>query len=117
MKNLKMITLVMTMLFLGINKLSAQENTAQTVIIKTFEFFGGGGVVSQMYVTSPEGATKTVELKNIDHKNYSIGVGNNNVVLQSEINHWINQGFALEDVSNTTSGGLLLTIFVLTKEK
>ncbi|MNK08288.1 hypothetical protein D3C87_262180 [compost metagenome] len=117
MKNLKMITLVMTMLCLGINKLSAQESTAQTVIIRTFELFGGGGNQSQMIVTSPDGTTKTTGLKNIETKNYSIGVGNNNTVLQSEINHWKNQGFILDDVSNTVAGALMTTIFVFTKEK
>lgn len=116
MKNLKMITLVMTMLFLGINKLSAQENTAQTVIIRTFELFGGGNE-SQMIVTSPDGTTKTTGLKNIDAKNYSICVGNNNNILQSEINHWKNKGFILDDVSNTAAGSLMTTMFILTKEK
>jgi hypothetical protein len=116
MKNLKMITFVITMLFLGINKLSAQENTAQTVIIRTFEFYGEG-IQSQMIITSPDGTTKTTELKNIDSKKYSIGIGNNNVVIQSEINHLKNQGFILDDVSNTVDGALMVTMFVLTKEK
>lgn len=117
MRNLKLTTLIAFMLFLGINKLSAQEKTAQTVIIRTFELFGGGGNQSQMIVTSPDGTTKTTELKNIDSKSYSIGVGNNNVVLQAEINHWKNQGFILDDMSTTMAGALMTTMFVLNKER
>ena len=113
MKNLKII--VFTVIpFLISNQSYSQEKTAHTVLIRTFEVFGGKQ--SKMVVITPEGETKTIELKEISPKDYSIGSGENNIEVQSEINHWKNQDFVLDGVSNTSVASVLITTYVLSKE-
>lgn len=114
MKNLKLL-LCIAVLFLAITPIYAQDKTPQTVIIKTFELFIGKE--SQMVVTSPDGTSKNIQLQNVDSKNYAIGTGNNNAIVQSEIDRWKKQGFEIEGLSTTVSGALLLTTIILSKDE
>lgn len=114
MKNLKQF-LVVSVFLLGITNSYAQDKIPQTVIIRTFELFGTKG--SQMVVTSPDGTSKTVELKKIDPGNYFIGTGDNNAIIQSEINEWKKQGFTIDGLATIASTGLLLTTIILSKDE
>lgn len=114
MKNLKTILFVLV-LFLGIRNSYGQDQKPQTVVIKTFEIFGAKG--SKMVVTSPDGESKTIELQRIDPGNYLIGTGENNAILQSEINQWKKQGFKLDGLSTSVAGSLVLTTIILSNEE
>jgi hypothetical protein len=114
MKNIKQI-LVFSIFLFGITDSYAQDKIPQTVIIKTFEIFGGKG--SQMVVTSPDGTSKAVELKRVDPGNYLIGTNDNNAIVQSEINEWKRQGFTIDGLSTIASTGLLLTTIILSKDE
>ena len=102
MKHVKLILLALTaILFLEIG-------------IRVFEHNRGNS--SKMVTTSPDGATKSIELANI-HLGSFDGNENNSVIIQSEINNWKNQGFSIDGLSSqSTYVGAIITTIILSKE-
>jgi hypothetical protein len=103
MKDLKMITFVMTMLFLGMSCTYAQEKS--TVLIKV-------RVCESMYsinTVKPDYTTYKLEGKGKDENGY--------VALKRELDKWILEGYVL--VNSTVSSSLTSLndiIYVLIKE-
>lgn len=115
MKNVKLILLTLTtLLFLGIESLSAQEKNSQTVIIRVFEHHRNE---SKMITTAPDGSTNVIKLTAVNALSFE-GNENNSVIMQSEINKWKNQGFTLDNLSSLSNPtGAIITTIILSKKE
>lgn len=115
MKNVKLVVLAtMTILFLGISDLKAQ-NESQIVLIRALEGFGST-YKSEMVTITPGGDRSVVELVSLKNKNYGEISGDNGVIIQQEIVKWQRQGFVITNFS--TDGGDIVqrTFIIMTKE-
>lgn len=94
---------------------NAQKKAPETVIIRAFEHHRG--TESQMVVTSPDGATKSIKLINVDLKSFE-GNEDNSIIIQSEINTWKNQGFSIDGLSTQSNYiGTIVTTIILSKKE
>lgn len=105
MRNLKMITIVMTMLFLGMSGLYAQEKS--TVLIKV-QIFGEHNYF--INVAKPDYTTYILENKTKDE--------NGLVALKKELDKWILEGYVLINSTTVSNSGSSPneTIYLLMKE-
>lgn len=115
MKNAKLILLTLTtLLFLGIESVSARDNNAQTVIIRVFEHHRNE---SKMITTSPDGSINVIKLTAVNALTFE-GSENNSVIMQSEINKWKNLGFTLDNLSSLSNPtGAFITTIILSKKE
>ena len=109
MRNIKLMVLAtITMLFMGIANLNAQENPSKMVIIRVIETYGGG-TKSTLITTDAAGKSSRIELeKGLDQS------GNNAVIIQKEIQKWKQEGYKITQLA--TSGETLFhTTIILEK--
>ncbi len=105
MKNVKLVVLAtMTMLFLGMGDVSAQESKIQSVIISVC-------VKGSKYTIEVVNPDYSVELKEYTTKD------NVHVTLKQEIDKWLEEGYQImESNSNYLSGGFPVSGYILVKE-
>jgi hypothetical protein len=112
MKKISLIALLTLMMTVVSFQGKAQDKEPQTVIIRAFESFREG---SKMVTTSPDGATKSIELTNVDIVSFE-GNESNSVIIQSEINYWRSQGYSIDGLSHSIATGII-TIIILSKKE
>lgn len=114
MKKLSLIGLLTLMMTVVSFQVKAQEVNPQTVIIRAFEH---NRKSSKMVVTSPDGATKSIELSNVDLNSFE-GNESNSKIMQSEINKWKRKGFSIDGLSTQSNYlGVIITTIILSKEE
>jgi len=105
MKNIKLVVLTtMTMLFLGMGNVNAQEKTS--VIINCRLYYNGNCVFETI---KPD--------YSVEKKETSKNQGDFHVLMKQEMDIWISQGYELVDLSNTPLGTYERTLLVLIKEE
>ena len=111
MKNVKLVVLAtMTMLFLGMGNVSAQENQSKTVVIRVIESMFRGK--SSIVTIDPEGKTNITELKNgLDE------FSENTVLIQKELEKWKKEGFKIDGVSNSGWGDVMMVTTIILSKK
>lgn len=116
MKNINGLLLAtMTMLFLGMGNVYAQES--QTVIIRTVESnVRTSAVNSEMIIIAPDGEKQVVSLLGHKFTDYGDVASKNTIVIQEEIKKWQKQGFEITNFS--TDGGDVhqRTFIIMTKK-
>lgn len=115
MKNVKLVALAtMTMLFLGMGDVYAQEKEPQTVIIRVCEF--AINIKSQILVVEPDGNLNKLLLDKVTSSNYEESMTNNAMTLQKEINKWRKQGFIVSGMTSTMESANRYTLIIMTNE-
>ncbi len=110
MKKLKLLLAT----FIAITVMSISHLNAQTVIIRAIEF--PMVYKSMMFVTDPNGETQTIELENL-RKSMDKAIANNNVIIQTQINNWKNEGYFINGISNYAMGDGMVTMIILSKKE
>lgn len=113
MKKISLITFLTLMMTVVSFHGKTQNVEPQTVIIRVFECFRKS---SKMHITSPDGATKSIELTNLDAVSFEGNEGNS-VIIQSEINNWKSLGFSIDGLSQTNYAAALITTIILSKKE
>jgi hypothetical protein len=108
-----MVLATVTMLFMGMTNIHAQEKESQTVIIRIFE---NPVSKSRMYVTPPNGETQIIQLDSPKLGNIDETFPKNDVILQSQINNWIKQDFHVDGMTSYLYGDAHIIMVILTKD-
>lgn len=98
MKNIKVLLLAtMTMLFLGMGNVNAQEKESQTVILNISGVQSlSAGMELGIIVIAPDGSDYEIPLKTRTLKNRKEAIIANSKTIQSEINKWKQEGFKID---------------------
>jgi hypothetical protein len=104
----------MTMLFLGMGNVNAQEKEPQTVIIKVCEF--AINIKSQILVIEPDGNSNKLLLDKVTSGNYEESMANNAKIVQKEINKWKKEGFTISGMTSDMETANRYTTIILSKE-
>ncbi len=109
MKNLKLLVFaIMTILFVGMGNVSAQENSSKMVIIRVIE---GHGSKTGLVTIDPDGKKSTISLE----KGHDLDISaNNGVLIQKELEKWKQAGYKITHVS-TSGTEVFRTTIILEK--
>ncbi len=112
MKNIKLIVLTtMTMLFLGMGNVNAQEEPSKTVIIRVTEGSSSSAVKLGLVTIDAEGNTNAIVLE----KGHDLDVSaSNGALIQKEIEKWKQEGYEIKHFS-TSGETIFRTMIILEK--